>query len=165
MWLPLLLVALPLAEIAVLIVVGGWIGLWPTLGLVVAGFLLGFLLVRSVGLFTMAEVQTAIHGARDPGEPLVRGAFLFVAAILFMIPGFLTDLAGAALLFPALQRMIVRRLLDGMEVTGSGPTGGAHHRFGSGIIVDAEYHEVVESDDPVPGRELAGSRRRGRTEH
>jgi UPF0716 protein FxsA len=56
----LIFVAVPMTEIALFILVGGWIGLWPTLGLVVLSALVGTVLMRAQGMAALERLQRAL---------------------------------------------------------------------------------------------------------
>lgn len=108
-WLPLLFFGLPIAEIAVFIVVGGAIGVFQTLALVVLAAVVGVGVVRMQGLQTLTRLQASVEAGDDPTGPLVHGALIAIAGILLIIPGFLTDIVGLLLLVPAVRTMLVRR--------------------------------------------------------
>ena len=77
MWLLLLFIAVPLIEIGLFIQVGGWLGLWPTLGIVLLTAIAGTALVRSQGAQAMAQLRSSFDDLRDPTEPLAHGAMIF----------------------------------------------------------------------------------------
>ncbi len=66
MWLFWLFLIIPIIEIALFIQVGGFIGLWPTLGLVVLTAVIGSTLMRSQGARALSEVQRSMSELRDP---------------------------------------------------------------------------------------------------
>ena len=77
----------PLIEIALFIQVGGFLGLWPTLLIVVLTALLGTVLVRSQGSAVLAQIKGTLDDLRDPTEPLAHGAMiLFSGALLLWFP-------------------------------------------------------------------------------
>ena len=100
----LLFLILPLAEIAGFIVVGQAIGLVPTLLLTIAISALGLTMMRDAGALTLAGLQ---RGARAPGNVLAEGGIRMAAGLLFLIPGFLTDIAGVALLTFGAGRLLM----------------------------------------------------------
>ena len=71
MWLFALFVAVPLIEIALFIQIGGFIGLWPTLLIVVLTAILGTFLVKSQGRQAIIALQSSFSSLQDPSEPLV----------------------------------------------------------------------------------------------
>jgi UPF0716 protein FxsA len=116
MWLFALFVAVPLIEIALFIQVGGWIGLWPTLAIVVVTALLGTALVRSQGLRAMADLRGSFSDLRDPTEALAHGAMILFSGALLLTPGFFTDAVGFALLMPPVRLAIMRYVRARIEV-------------------------------------------------
>ena len=93
-------IAVPLIEIGLFIQVGGAIGLWPTLLVVLLTAVVGTWLVRSQGLQTIQNLQGCFQNMRNPTEPLVHGAMILLAGALLLTPGFFTDAIGFILLFP-----------------------------------------------------------------
>jgi UPF0716 protein FxsA len=102
--------AFMLAEIAAFILVGQAIGVPATLGLVLFSMLAGTLLLRRQGLATLAKVQADLGAGRVPARPLAEGAVLALAAVLIIIPGFVSDLAGIALFVPAVRATFWRSI-------------------------------------------------------
>jgi UPF0716 protein FxsA len=110
----LVFVTLVLAEIAGFILVGKAIGVLATLGLVLFGMIAGSILLRRQGMATLMKVQAEVAAGRVPARPIAEGAVLAVAALLIIIPGFVSDIVGILLLIPpvreALWQTIRRRL-------------------------------------------------------
>ncbi|NNK77594.1 MAG: FxsA family protein, partial [Litoreibacter sp.] len=94
MWLFVLFVTVPIVEIALFIQIGGLIGLWPTLGIVILTAILGTILVRSQGLMALAQVRDNLNELRDPTESLAHGAMILASGLLLLTPGFFTDFVG-----------------------------------------------------------------------
>ena len=143
MWILLIaFVGIPLAEIALFIEVGGWIGFWPTLLTVVATAVLGTALLRMQGLHTLKQAQKSVEQGEMPVEHIFTGACLLVAGALLLTPGFFTDSVGFLLFVPMIPRLLgnfaigtfVKRSAQGHWQRGfesDAPT-----------IIDAEYSEV-----------------------
>jgi UPF0716 protein FxsA len=108
-WLTLLLIALPLGEIAMFIAVGNAIGILPTIALVVLAAVGGIAVIRWQGLQTLRRLQASLEAGGDPTGPLAHGALVFVAGVLLFIPGFLTDIVGLLLLIPGVRAALIRR--------------------------------------------------------
>lgn len=102
--LALLFLATPLIEIALFIQVGGWLGLWPTLALVVITAVAGVTLLRAQGLRTITRARTRIERREAPIEEIFDGLCLAVAAVCLLTPGFFTDAVGVALADPRCPR-------------------------------------------------------------
>ncbi len=106
----LLFLALPLVEIAGFVLVGGAIGVLPTIGLVIATSLAGSMLLRIQGFGTLGRIRAVIEAGRDPGRELAHGLMILAAGILLIIPGFVTDIVGILLFVPPLRDLAWRML-------------------------------------------------------
>ena len=120
---PVLLVAfivVPIVEIAIFMAIGDRIGIWTTLGVVVATAVVGSTLVSRQGSGAIRDIQLAMGRAEIPGRELAHGAMILVSAVLLITPGFLTDVVGFLLLVPAVREAIRRyggkRLQNRVEI-------------------------------------------------
>lgn len=130
----------PLAEIYVLIQVGGLIGALPTVALVVFTAVLGATLIRSQGLSTLARMRAAADRGEVPAVEIMEGVCLLVAGAMLLTPGFVTDSLGFVLLVPPLRRSIILALLERGVIQGrSGRTAAPGERPGPGRVIDGEY--------------------------
>jgi len=116
MWLFLLFVGVPVLEIALFLQVGGWLGMWPTLGIVILTAAVGTVLVRSQGLAQLAKLQNSFQEMRDPTETLAHGAMVLASGLLLLTPGFFTDGVGFALLVPGVRSVILRYVRSKVRV-------------------------------------------------
>lgn len=103
-------VAIPIAEFWVVSQVGGLIGLWPTLALLVVSAAVGAVLMRREGTKAWAALVNAFGSGQLPTGRLADAALVLVGGILLMLPGFLTDLLGLVMILP-FTRPLIRRLL------------------------------------------------------
>ena len=111
----LLFVTVPLLELALLLQVGQWIGLGPTVALVVATGFAGAGLARQQGLRAFLAVQQELAAGGLPGRSLLDGLSILVGGALLLTPGILTDVLGFSLIVPPSRRWlqgIVRRRLE-----------------------------------------------------
>ncbi len=154
MWLFAAFIAIPIIEIALFIQVGGWIGLWPTLGIVVLTAILGTMLVKSQGRLALQNLQRSFSQLNDPTEPLAHGAMILLAGALLLTPGFFTDATGFALLIPGVRaaayrylraRVTVARFEMGQRSTFSASQHPAHRPD----IIDGEFHEIDPDKRPT----------------
>lgn len=106
--LALLFVVLPVAELALLLRVGGVIGFWPTLSLVLLTGVVGAALARAQGFRAVATIQGELAAGRVPGGALLDGACILAGGVLLLTPGFITDSLGFALLVPPTRRVLQR---------------------------------------------------------
>ena len=91
---------IPFLEIYLLIEIGSYIGAINTLMIVVLTGFLGALLARYQGLKTMLKVRESLARGEMPAEHLLDTLLIFLAGIVLLTPGFLTDLAGFTILIP-----------------------------------------------------------------
>lgn len=151
MWLFVVFLALPLIEIALFIIVGGWLTLWPTLGLVILSAIAGVLLMRWQGLKVVAELRGDMGQLKDPLSPLAHGAMIVLAGLLLIAPGFFTDMIGLLLMIPAVRAFIIRHVGSRIQVQSFGvPPSRARSDI---TVIDGEYYEM---DENIPPRGPSG---------
>ena len=107
----LLFITVPIAEIYLLLEVGGIIGAIPTIGLVVLTAAAGAALVRAQGFSTILQVRRSMEAGEVPAVAIIEGIFLLVAGAFLLTPGFLTDAIGFGCLVPPLRRAFIIRLI------------------------------------------------------
>jgi UPF0716 protein FxsA len=106
----LLFVALPIAEIYALIKMGSWLGLFPTLAILVLVSAAGAALVKREGLRVFRRFKEQIAAGNMPTNEMVDGVCLLIAGVLLVVPGFVTDAVGLLLLLPPFRVLLRRRL-------------------------------------------------------
>lgn len=151
MWLLLAFLAIPVIEIAIFVQIGGLIGLWPTLALVLLTAVIGTLLVRSQGAQTLVDLRRSLAELSDPSEPLAHGAMILFAGALLLTPGFFTDILGFSLLIPPLRLAMFRWLRARVRLQGFAMgTGRAPARPASDDgVIDGEFEEVTPGKLPT----------------
>jgi UPF0716 protein FxsA len=142
----LLFLIVPLIEIALFIQVGGIIGLWYTLLIVVLTAILGTYLVRSQGLAVLNQLRGSFEELRDPTEPLAHGAMVLFSGALLLTPGFFTDAVGFALMVPAVRSAVFRYFRSRINIQ-SVQFGSKSPPRQDETIIDADYEDL---DDPGP---------------
>jgi UPF0716 protein FxsA len=122
---PLLLLAVfilvPIAELYVIIQIGGAIGIIPTLFLLVLDSILGTILLRSQGRSAWVAFNRALSENRVPAKEIIDGVLIIFGGALLLTPGFLTDIVGLVLLIPptrAIVRAFARRFVIGRFAMG-----------------------------------------------
>lgn len=151
MWMLAAFLAVPVIEIALFIEVGGLIGLWPTLGLVILSAFVGLALIRRQGVATLGRLRARVEAGGDPSGPIADGALVAIGGVLLMIPGFLTDVLGLALLVPAVRAVLLRRAagrMRGAFVFSRAGAGPATRRTARADAIEAEY-EVLDDVPPA----------------
>ncbi|MFQ5490285.1 MAG: FxsA family protein [Phycisphaerae bacterium] len=108
----LLFVALPLAELALLIRIGRAIDVIPTIALVAVTGILGAALARHQGLRSLRRIQTDLHQGIMPAAEMLDGLMILLAGAVLVTPGVITDAIGFALLVPPIRTFVRKRLAD-----------------------------------------------------
>ncbi len=106
-----LFILIPLAELYVIIQVGGAIGLIPTLFLLLLDALLGSMLLRHQGRAAWIQFNRALAENRLPHKEVFDGILVILGGALLITPGFITDIFGLVLLIPP-TRAIVRGIMS-----------------------------------------------------
>lgn len=158
MWLFALFVGVPILEIALFIQVGGWLGLWPTLGIVILTALAGTLLLRTQGVQTLGRLQSSVSEGKNPMDPIAHGALILIAAVLLLTPGFFTDITGLSLLIPTVRKYLIKSGANKFATKGfvfaSGQQAGPPPNHPANAdTVDGEFEVVEDVDDdktPTP---------------
>ncbi|QND68951.1 membrane protein FxsA [Mesorhizobium loti] len=145
-FLPLFLLALPLLEIAGFVVVGRQVGALATVGLVLASSIAGALLLRHQGFSVMTRIRTEMDAGRDPSRQLAHGAMIVLAAILLIIPGFITDIIGLLLFLPPVRDLAWRALKGRVVLATNFSTGGFRGRQRDKTI-DLDDGDYSREDD------------------
>jgi UPF0716 protein FxsA len=153
-------IVVPIAELYVIIQIGGLIGVLPTLALLLADAVLGSLLLRHQGRGAWQRFNQALAERRFPGREVADGLMIAVGGTLLLTPGFITDVFGLLLLIPP-TRAVARRLLRGyaarrfLVVGVGGSRGASSARYDSAerrYDFDASAEEIDEDDPQLPPR-------------
>ncbi|MCX9512064.1 membrane protein FxsA [Vibrio cholerae] len=129
-----LFIAVPVIEIALFIQVGGVLGVWPTIALVLLTAIVGASLVRSQGLQTLLTVQQRLAQGQLPAQQILEGVMLAVAGVLLLTPGFFTDILGMLVLLPAPRAYFAKQLMSRVVV-------GNIHASGAGFEQPNPFHD------------------------
>jgi len=108
----LFLLLVPFAEIYLLLAVGGIIGAFPTIALVVFTAVLGAWLLKQQGFQTFRRFQENLAQGSIPTYEIIEGPILLIGGALLLTPGFITDLLGFACLFPPLRRKVAQYIIE-----------------------------------------------------
>ncbi|MBD3641285.1 MAG: membrane protein FxsA [Marinobacter sp.] len=166
-----LFIIMPIAEMAVLIQVGGMIGVLNTIGLVLLTAVIGAWLLRQQGLATLLRARQRLNSGELPAREVAEGLILAVGGALLLTPGFITDTIGFLCLIPGTRHFFAAQVLKRMVVSGQSssfyfragggdpfgqdPFGGRDNPFGrqrpvdrdeNGDIIEGEYQDRTERD-------------------
>ena len=100
----------PLVEIYLFIQIGGQIGAFNTVLIILLTAVVGVYFVRLQGLSTLKSGVTQLYKNQIPVYEMISGAALALAALLLIIPGFATDIIGFLLILPITRNIIFRLL-------------------------------------------------------
>ena len=146
---PLILIIVPIIEIALFIQIGGAIGLGWTLLVILATAMLGARAIRRQGIDALARAQAQMATGKPPVGEIVHGVLILMAGILLLTPGFMTDALGFLLLFPT-TRLFVLELAAGFILpklfSGFSVRRGSTQKPAEAKIIDGDYR-VEDPDD------------------
>lgn len=107
----ILLVLFPFIEIWLLIKVGSAVGALSAILLLILAGVVGMFLLRHQGLATLMKVQRSLNAGEVPAQAMLEGAILLVAGLLFLIPGFFSDILGLLCVLPPTRYLLLKALL------------------------------------------------------
>ncbi len=158
----LLFTLVPLAEIYLLVQLGGLMGVWPTIALVAVTGFVGAALARREGRRALASYQESLAKGQLPEEGIVSGLLILAGGVMLITPGVLTDVFGLAMMVPPIRRgaakLVKARLQKRISAgqiqvmhIGSGGFGVPGFDAGAerpeGVVVDAEVVETHAQND------------------
>ncbi len=147
MWLLLLFILIPLLEIWLFILLGGFIGIYPTLFIILLTAILGTFLVKTQGINVLKEIQSKFNELENPTEPIAHGAMILFAGALLLTPGFFTDTVGFLLLIPKVRRAAffwLRNKVNLVKYSFPERSGGDKNRYSDIEVTD--YKEVAPEE-------------------
>jgi len=127
----LLFMLIPIVEMWILIEVGGWIGVLPTIALVVLTATIGLSLLKQQGLSTLMRARLKMDEGVIPASELVSGVMIAVGGALLLTPGFVTDALGFALLISKIREWLLLKLID---------------RYRDKIVIEGEFRRVDDKN-------------------
>jgi len=151
---PFFLLFIPILEIAVFILVGGQIGVFPTLGMILLTAIIGSILLRVQGFATLGRIQQKTQMGEVPGEELVSGVMIMIAGVLLLTPGFVTDSIGFLLFFPPFRKFLWSSIASKVVVQTHSPftrtqSGGGYNPDKTVVDLDpSEFSEKPNPDSP-----------------
>lgn len=153
-------IIMPIAELVVLIEVGGEIGALNTIGLLFLTAVAGVWILRQQGMATLLRANQRLNSGELPAKEVAEGLILAVGGALLIVPGFITDFVGLLCLIPfsrywlsayALKRMVVSGKSSGFYFQSGGgrnPFDQSHpfDRDSEGEIIEGEYQDKTRTD-------------------
>jgi UPF0716 protein FxsA len=142
----LVFVALPIAEIALLVKAGETIGFWPTIALLVAAAVLGFAVIRARGATMVGRLFGAMGDGRLPFEPMLDSYAVIVAGLLLIMPGFLSDAIGLLLLIPPVRHALLRQTIPAAMRRRRAMTPRGPPQTRRPTVIDGSFERIDEDD-------------------
>ena len=103
------IILVPIIEIYLFIKIGGQIGAFNTISLIFITAIIGVIYARYEGLNTLRSGFSQLIKKETPTLEIVSGAAIAFAALLLIIPGFLTDILGFILIFPLTRKLLFNK--------------------------------------------------------
>jgi len=104
----LLFTIIPIAELYLLIKVGGMIGAFNTVMIILITATLGAYLAKSQGFIVLTKINQALNDGRIPGDELLHGLFVLIGGFTLLTPGFITDFLGLSMLLPPIREIYIK---------------------------------------------------------
>lgn len=127
----------PFVEIYLLLQIGGVIGVFSTIFMVVFTAVLGAWLLRKQGLSTWQRFQDNLNKGTIPAYEMIEGPILLVGGALLLTPGFFTDALGFACLVPGVRQKVARYIIENHMV---------NVQTGSPFTQQASRPDVIEGE-------------------
>lgn len=112
---------IPVFELYLLIKVGTVLGGFNTILLVIISGFIGAWLARLEGMNTLLKLRMNLQQGLMPAEELLDAVIIFIAGVLLITPGFITDTIGLILLWPVTRnkfKRVLRKKFDDMQLQG-----------------------------------------------
>ncbi len=133
----LIIIFIPVIEIYLLIKIGTQIGAITTILLILSTAVVGVYYAKYEGLNTLKAGFNQLRQNKSPTYEMLSGAAIAFAAVLLIIPGFVTDLVGFLLIFPLSRRFMFNSLFKKFN----------HVSKKKNKFIDGEYEDIDDNDD------------------
>lgn len=145
-----LLVGMPITEIAVFLLVGGAIGALPTIAIIIVTAALGAYLLKRQGISALARLRTDMDAGRVPAGAIGHAVTIAIAGVLLLTPGFITDTIGFLLFVPGVRRTLWRQIAGSVRVhQARGPGGeGPFRRRTHARTIELDRDDYRPNDPP-----------------
>jgi len=131
------IILVPIIEIYLFIKIGSQIGAFNTISLIFITAIIGIIYARYEGLNTLKSGFTQLVKNELPAYEIISGTIIAFAAMLLIIPGFMTDIIGFLLIFPLTRKLILKNLSSKFKVKTKRDEN----------FIDGEYEDIEKEDD------------------
>ncbi len=133
----LLIILIPVLEIYLLIKIGSQIGAITTILLIFTTAIIGIYYAKYEGLNTLKSGITQLSKNKAPAYEVMSGAAIAFAAMLLIIPGFLTDILGFLIIFPISRKFIFSKLKKKTKI----------NETKKNDFIDGDFEDIEDDDD------------------
>ncbi|MDF7666791.1 FxsA family protein [Orbaceae bacterium ESL0727] len=135
-------------EVSFFMVIANHIGVFLALLGIIATSMIGLSLVKSQGVQNFIAMQQKIANNENPTPEIVRGTSLLMAGFFLLVPGFLTDIIGAILLLPFMQKWVARFIVPKMNITTYSSRGNSTFHINNNRLSDNSSHDdnIIEGE-------------------
>ena len=133
----LTIILVPAVEIYLLIKIGSQIGAMSTILLIFTTAIVGVYYAKYEGLNTLKSGFSQLSRNETPAYEVISGAAIAFAALLLIIPGFVTDTLGFILIFPISRKMIFNKLAKKFK-----PNENKKNNF-----IDGDFEDIEDDND------------------
>ena len=130
-------ILVPIIEIYLLIKIGSQIGALTTILLIFTTAIVVVYYAKYEGLKTLKSLFIQLGKNEPPGYEILSGAGIAFAALLLIIPGFLTDLIGFLLIFPFSRKFFFRKISKKFN----------HKKTEKNNFIDGEFEDIEDDND------------------
>ena len=133
----LLILLVPIIEIYVLIKIGSQIGAITTIFLIFTTAVVGVYYAKYEGLNTLKSGFIELSKNELPAYEVLSGAAIALAALLLIIPGFLTDIFGFLIIFPLTRKLLFNKFANRFK----------NKKKQKNNFIDGDFEDIEEDDD------------------
>lgn len=139
-----------MVEIGLFASIGGAIGVLATWGVVLGSAALGIWLIRWQKRHALGQVMQDLQRLGDPLTPAAHSALIVLAGVLLILPGFLTDAMGLALLLPPVRNMLIKFLQEKARMAAMDRAVNGMLRSGRNANRGADFIDAVAEEVTPP---------------
>ncbi len=133
----LLLIGIPILEIYLFIKIGSQIGAFNTISLIFITAFIGVIYARYEGFNTLKSAMSQLVKNELPIYEIISGAALAFAALLLIIPGFVTDIFGLLIIFPLTRKLFFKKI----------STKYSRNNHKKEDFINGEFEDIDEDDE------------------
>ena len=138
----LLIILIPILEIYLLIKIGSQIGAIVTILMIFSTAIIGVYYAKYEGLNTLKSGFSQLSKNRNPTYEVISGAAIAFAALLLIVPGFITDIVGFLLIFPISRKLILNKFSKKFDSKNN-----TKKNYIEGEFEDIEFNDIEDDQN------------------